>query len=82
MRQLSWKELVMAAFLFVVGIAAASPALADYAVVQFDDGFCRVWWDSAGNPWGTGWTKLAIGLPNYGVAEAVLDEARMQGACR
>ena len=63
-------------------IAAAAPARADFAVVQFGSGFCRVWWDCAGVPWGTGWTKLSIGLPDYVAAQAVLDNAIVQGTCR
>jgi hypothetical protein len=39
--------------LLVIGFAA-SPARADFAVVRFQDGWCRVWWDSAGTPWGVG----------------------------
>ena len=35
-----------------------SPARADYALVRFEDGWCRIWWDSAGTPWGVGWTKI------------------------
>ena len=38
--------------------------------------------DSAGVPWGTGWTKLSIGLPDYVAAQAVLDNAIVQGTCR
>lgn len=76
------KRLAFAVGLMAAGLAVSSPARTDYAVVQFGDGFCQVWWDSAGNPWGTGWTKLSIGLPNYDVARAALDTAIMQGTCR
>lgn len=62
--------------------AATTPARADYAVVQFEDGFCRIWWDSTGNPWGNDWTKLAVGLPNHDVAQLALDTAIAQGTCR
>jgi len=76
------KRLAFAAGLLAIAITAASPARADYAVVQFGDGFCRIWWDSAVTPWGIGWTKLAIGLPDREVARAMLDNAIIQGACR
>jgi hypothetical protein len=76
------KQLAFAVGLLVIALTAASPARADYAVVQFGDGFCRIWWDSAGTPWGIGWTKLAIGLPDHEVARAMLDRAIIQGACR
>ena len=67
--------------LLVIGFAA-SPARADFAVVRFQDGWCRVWWDSAGTPWGAGWTKVAIGMPDWLVASAALSNARVQGVCR
>jgi hypothetical protein len=35
-------------------VFAVSPARADYALVRFEDGWCRIWWDSAGTPWGVG----------------------------
>ncbi len=76
------KRLAFALGLLAVGFVATKPAHADYAVVQFDDGFCRVWWDSAGTPWGIGWTKLAVGLRDPGAAHAILDSAITQGACR
>jgi hypothetical protein len=33
--------------LLALALTATSPARADYAVVQFGDGYCRIWWDSA-----------------------------------
>jgi hypothetical protein len=46
----------MKRLIFVVGILTigfiASPARADYALARFEDGWCRIWWDSAGTPWG------------------------------
>ncbi|MGB3745566.1 MAG: hypothetical protein WBD11_13740 [Xanthobacteraceae bacterium] len=71
---------------FVVAVLAIgftmSPARADYALVRFEDGWCRVWWDSGGNPWGVGWTKITIGFPDWFTASAALYSARSQGACR
>lgn len=64
-----------------LGVAAATPARADFAVVKFGNGHCQVWWDSASNPWGDAWTKIAIGLPTWSAAEAALDMARAQDAC-
>jgi len=61
--------------------AAATPARADYAVIQYNDGFCRIWWNSADNPWGAGWAKVAVGLPGYEVARAALDSAIAQNVC-
>ena len=71
---------------FAVGISAigflVTPAHADYALVRFEDGWCRVWWDSAGTPWGVGWTKIAVGMPDWLTASAALGDARAQGVCR
>jgi len=71
---------------FAVGISAigflVSPAHADYALVRFEEGWCRIWWDSAGTPWGVGWTKIAIGMPDWLTASAALSNARSQGVCR
>jgi hypothetical protein len=50
--------------------------------VRFEDGWCRIWWDSAGTPWGVGWTKIAIGMPDWLIASATLSNARAQGVCR
>ena len=61
---------------------AVSPARADYALVRFEDGWCRIWWDSAGTPWGAGWTKIAIVMPDWLIASAALSTARSQGVCR
>src|SRR5271170_1658016 len=59
------REQTMKHFAFVigalaVGLAVATPARADYAVVRWSDGYCHIWWDASATPWGNGWTKLAI----------------------
>jgi hypothetical protein len=72
--------LILAALASV--IAATTPARADYALVQLQDGWCKVWWDSGATPWGVGWTKIAVGLPDWLAASAALDSARSQGVCR
>ena len=60
---------------------SASMARADYAVVRFESGFCQVWADSASDPWGSGWTKLAIGLPDFESALALMRSAQANGDC-
>jgi hypothetical protein len=76
------KQLALAIGLLTLALAAAPSARADdYAVVQFDDGYCRIWWDSAGTPWGVGWTKIAVGLPDHFAARAALDIAIAQRVC-
>jgi len=76
------KRLAFAIGVLALGFAAASPARADYAVVRLQDGWCKVWWDSAATPWGDEWTKIAIGLPDWLAASATLTSARSQGVCR
>jgi len=45
------KRLALAVGLLVVGFGAATtPALADYAVVKFNSGYCRVWSITAAGP--------------------------------
>lgn len=75
------KQAIFALAILIIGLAA-SPARADFAVVRFEDGWCRIWWDSGGTPWGVGWTKIAFGMPDWLTASAALSSARAQGACR
>jgi hypothetical protein len=72
----------VAAAALALGIVGSRPAHADFAIVQLDDGWCKIWWDSASTPWGVGWTKIALGLPDWVAASAALDSARSQGICR
>jgi hypothetical protein len=75
------KRLAFAVGLLTIAFAA-TPARADYALVRFEDGWCRIWWDSAGTPWGAGWTKIVVGMPDWFTASAALGNARAQGVCR
>jgi hypothetical protein len=76
------KQLAFAVGLLAVAFTVSTPARADYALVQFGDGYCRIWWDSAGTPWGPGWTKIAVGLPDHMATEAALDAAIAQQVCQ
>jgi hypothetical protein len=76
------KTLALAFGLLAVASTSPAHAMDDYSVVQFNDGFCRIWWDSSGVPWGAGWTKIAIGLPDHVAAQAALNTAISQGICR
>jgi hypothetical protein len=76
------KQLTLTIGLLSLALAAASSARADdYTVVQFNDGYCRIWWDSAGTPWGVGWTKIAVGLPDHFAARVALDSAIAERIC-
>jgi len=74
--------IALALLVMALGFAASTPARADFAVVQFESGSCQIWWDSASNPWGVDWKKIAIGLPDWSAASAALDAARSQNVCR
>jgi hypothetical protein len=76
------RQLALTIGLLSLALVAASSARADdYAVVQFNDGYCRIWWDSAGTPWGVGWTKIAVGLPDHFAARVALDNAIAERIC-
>ena len=62
--------------------AFTAPARADFSVIRFENGYCQIWWDSGATPWGVGWTKIAIGLPDIAAARIALDSAIAQRACR
>ncbi len=48
------KGLVFALGVAALGLAAATPARADFAVIKFKDtGACRAWYDHTAKPWGT-----------------------------
>lgn len=76
------KHWALATCFLTVALAGATPARADYDVIQFRDGRCEIWWDSASNPWGAGWTKIALGFPDYVAAQTARDGAFAQGVCR
>jgi hypothetical protein len=44
------KKLAFAIGLLVLGAGAATPASADYAVIKFGSGYCRVWADTQYGP--------------------------------
>jgi hypothetical protein len=75
------KRLAFAAGILTLAFAAATPARADFAVVKFELGYCRIWWDSGAKPWGTGWTKVAS-APNFQAAWAAQDAAVKKGVCK
>jgi hypothetical protein len=44
------KKLAFAIGLLALGFSAASPARADFAVIKFKSGYCRVWSHTAAGP--------------------------------
>ncbi len=53
------KRLAFAVGVLALSFAASVPARADFAVMKFELGFCRIWWDTGAKPWGSGWTMVA-----------------------
>jgi hypothetical protein len=41
------KRLALAVGLIALGLTAVNPARADFAVIEFGSGYCRVWTDTA-----------------------------------
>ncbi|HZR63415.1 MAG TPA: hypothetical protein VFA80_20905 [Xanthobacteraceae bacterium] len=74
-------SLALAVPMLALAFAASTPARADYAVIQFANGDCEVWSNSTDNPWGSGWRKLAFGLPNWDAGEAAYHAAKAEGVC-
>jgi hypothetical protein len=64
------KRLAIAMSVLAIGLAAAVPARADFAVVKFKDGTCRAWADHMARPVGPGWKYLWVSLPSWEVAQA------------
>jgi len=78
------KRMTFAAFaigVLTLGFAAATPARADFAVVKFELGFCRIWWQSSAAPWGAGWTKVAA-APDFTSAWAAQSGLVKKGVCK
>ena len=75
------KQIAFAIAVSAFGLAASSPARADYTLIQFASGHCEVWHDSSDNPAGAGWRKLVYGLPSWSAAMDTLDAARAHNVC-
>jgi hypothetical protein len=80
-REQTMKRFAIAASVVTLGLTATVPARADYALVRWDNGYCRVWWEASATPWGVGWAKIAT-APEYSTATAVFDQAVQTGTCR
>lgn len=75
------KRLAFAVGVLALGFVASTPARADFAVVKFELGFCRIYWNSAAKPWGTGWAMVAT-APDFAGAWAAQDAAVKKGKCK
>ena len=69
----------MKRFAFAVGVltlafAVVTPGRADWAVMKFQLGYCRIWWDTGAKPWVIGWSKVAM-APTREAAQGAQDGA-------
>jgi hypothetical protein len=75
------KRLAFAVGVLALGFAASTPARADFAVVKFELGFCRIWWATSAKPWGAGWTVVAT-APDFMSAWTAQSAAVAKGKCK
>jgi hypothetical protein len=75
------KRLVFLTGVLILGFAATTPVRADYALVRWTDGTCRIWWQAGANPWGAAWAKVAVS-PDFTAASAAFDAAVRAGTCK
>lgn len=65
-----------------IAFTTASPARADYNLVRWASGDCKIWVNDSGNaPWGDGWVVLVWNIPTYDLAWYVLREQASFGNC-
>jgi hypothetical protein len=76
------KRWVFAIGALALGLAASNAARADYAVVMFKDGYCRVWNDSKAAPAQPGWKYHWVGLNSWDFAMSKKHYAMKRGWCR
>jgi hypothetical protein len=79
------KRLSLVLGAMALALTAASPAQADYSIVRWTYGDCKIWADPPGTgtvPIGSGWAIVAANLPYFEAAKAVLEDLYRQGVCR
>jgi hypothetical protein len=81
MKRTTFAVMAFAIGVLTLGFAAATPARANFSVVKFEAGYCRIWWDSGATPWGTSWTKVAT-APDFSGAWAAQDGLVKKGVCK
>ena len=81
------KRLVFAIGVLALGVAATAPAHADFAIVKFNSGYCRIWADTAIKPadgtfiWWQWHHYRHYNLPTLGIAEHKLHVAVARHLC-
>ena len=82
------KRLAFALGLLTVSVCATSSALADFAVIHFNSGYCRIWTDTAFGPQDGQFVIFRIHHRQFdrfhtrGPAEAALHWAVSRHVCR
>lgn len=93
MKGMTMKRMALALSLVVLGLGgAAGSARADYAVIRFNSGFCRVWTDTAYGPqdghflwfrhYAHGHYHRYYRFPTWNAAVNGLHRAAHEGRCR
>jgi hypothetical protein len=81
------KKILFAIGTLALGLTAAAPAHADYAIVRFNSGYCRIWTDTFVPPAGGTFVWFARGhyryysLPTLPIAKQKLDHVVARHLC-
>ena len=75
------KRLASAAGVAVVILAASAPAQADWRIIQWYYGDCKIWGGARPPIWG-GWRALSGPIPDYRAARHVLQSFYDRRVCR
>ena len=75
------KTITLASVFALVVIAAGTPARADWRIVQWFYGDCKIWFDKGIPPFGGGWRSLTGAIPDYGTARHVLQRFYDRRVC-
>ena len=81
------QRLAFAIGVLVLGFAATAPAHADFAIVKFHSGYCRIWADTSVAPadgtfiWWQWHHYRHYNLPTLGIAEHKLHVAVARHLC-
>jgi len=74
-----WSLALIAA---AIAFTTISPARADYNLVRWAWGDCKIWVNAGNMPWGDDWVVLAWNIPTYDLAWDVLRAEASRGNCR
>jgi hypothetical protein len=76
------KHIAFAIGALALGLAATTPARADFAVIKFKDtGACRAWYDHTAKPWGTS-QVLWVSTASWDAAQSKGSWAMKRGWCK